>query len=480
MENAMKKSNKNLIGLEIPGLVRVCLNEALQSGSSLAQCKSTLEVVPSYLLYALCIDPVFYLFNEKNIFLLINNFFKKDMLEKLGCESATQLLLLPLKTIQAAACDLVLENKHLKNDLLENIAFSAINKDCSLSILPKTNEFLQNCYPVFEFTNSTEVIKEHIASTEKFCLEDLKQVAIGDKIKLCDNFQTAVYCTYCDPDESSKLLFKLFFPNESATDKNVKKFFPYQYKQIRRINITNLSREEIDFKMNNNHLGERIIETSACESVNAIRIPFFEVIGACFSKPLFYPVGNETPAIRDDSDECKKSIGALTKNEKEIFCEKPSFFFQNKKSNNYFNHSLQAAELACNNYFSEEDELQKTLDLIKSSNTANNITNDSIEEISPHNISDNQVSLLVSDKLSSLSQLGSIKLINTGTSSENSAIEYSKITAITGAGLFGIIGVGYWLFKRFRNNNLLNNEARNDNYVSESSEPLQRVSYSKI
>lgn len=324
MENAMRESNKNLADLETSNLVRVCLNETLQSGGSLEACKSTLEVLPSYLLYAICLDPVFNLFDEKNIFLLINNFFKESAINKIGCEATTQLILLPLKTIQEVACGLTLQKKNLTGHLLDNIVFNSTNIDCSLSILPKTNELIQNCYPELQFKNISEVTSENIASTRIRCAEDLKQVAIGEQIKLCDSFESAMLCTYCDIDESAKAFLKFLYPNRNFTAEEMNKQIIPRHQRLRGRNTANASNEEIQFEINT-FLGEKIIEVSACESLAEIRVPFFTLTKACsFS---FHYTSNETKVPSGNFYECEQSIKSLTKEEKKIFCEKPSFFF---------------------------------------------------------------------------------------------------------------------------------------------------------
>ncbi len=481
MENAMKKLNKNLISLEVSNIFRVCLSEIAQPGNSLEKCNSTLGVLPSYLLYAICHDPVLYLFNKKNIFLLINSFFKKNTIKKIGCEASAQLIMLPLHTIQAIACKMGLKEKILTNHLLENIVFNSINVDCSLSILPNTNEFLQSCYPEVDFTNSSEVINKNTFSTKILCLEGLKQVAIGERVKLCDNFQEAMACTYCDIDESTRMFFKLLSPNKNFTDEEMKSRMMPRYQKLRGKNITNASKEEIQFEIKNILLGEEIIEASACASIEAIRVPFFALTKACSSIPS-HPFNETGTAINDSLYECEKSIESLTKEEKTVFCENPSFFFRNMNQDQYFNNSLQVVKTACDKYLrSEENDLQQTLDLIKASNAANNLTNTSLEEISSASISAIQADLLQIDEHYALSQAaGSSGLINTNTAFEKSTIEYGKVTAITGASLFGTIGVGYWLFKRFRNSSQNVKVCNDKQQGSELSEPFQLVSYSKI
>lgn len=440
MENAMKEPSKNLADLETSNLVRVCLNETLQSGGSLEECKSTLGVFPSYLLYAICLDPAANLFNEKNIFLLIDNFFKENAIKKIGCEAATQLILLPLKTVQEVACGLILEKQNLTSHLLDNIVLNATNTDCSLSILPKTNELLQNCYPEFEFIHISEVPNENIVSAKIRCMEDLKHVAIGEQIKLCDSFESAIQCTYCEPDAFSRAFLKFLYPNKNFTDEEVKKRILPRYQKLRDRNVANVSKEEVQFEINNTFLGEKIIEYAACENIAEIRVPFFTLTKACSFSPL-YP-SNETNISSDSFYECEKRIESLTKEEKKIFCEKPSFFFRNMQQDKYFNNSLQVAKTVCDRHLgSDEDEFQKTLELIKAANATNNITNTSIEEISSPDISDGRADLLQMDK-PYVSQEGSSGLINKNTAFEKPAIEYGKVTAIAGTILTGIGVVG--------------------------------------
>ncbi|WP_342227817.1 hypothetical protein [Rickettsiella endosymbiont of Rhagonycha lignosa] len=397
-------------------VIRSCLEEmnGFFSGETLTNspCKSSLTSLPVSTQQAICFNPLAELLNEKNIFSLGENFFKKKAINELGCDLATQLIVNFIHFIQRKSCQLI-DSKEIISVVPINQGLESVKKNnCRSSLNPEFINELRVCLPDDRRANLEK--PENLA----ICIEKINNLPLGEKIKLCDNILRALSSdvSYLQVEPNN------YFPLSTA---NSDEIFP----QNNLYKILNLQRNyslNIDSILFENLLHDRRIEKIACTSLQRDNDPYAEgkplnvlLDETCFSKKR--QEKNESLQI----DLCEIYTKKIDKEDKSLLCNGISNFF---KSNRFCKEGLQRLQLICNNLtesiLNSSEVRQKIYEVkqndifeeIRNTNQRNGITSNNLQQVIEQNQSK---SMGITNNTYNNSQLFAINPANSNTTLSN-------------------------------------------------------------
>lgn len=383
----MKKTTKVTIELK-KQVIRSCLGEinSFFEGEAIAgsPCKSTLASLSVSTQQAICLDPLSELLNEKNIFSLGEDFFKKKAINELGCDLATQLVVNFLYFIQRKSCQLI-DSKEIFSVVPINQGLESVKKNsCSSALNSEFINKLKDCLP-----NSRNMNLEQ-AQNFTLCIQKITNLPVGEKIKLCDNILRALSSEVSTLQVNPNNYFPLSIANsnETSPQNNLYKILSLQRNYS--LNTESILLEKL--------LLYRRIEKIACTSLQRNNNAFTEgkplnelLSKACFTRNK--QAKNEPLQI----DLCETYTKKINEEDRSLFCNRTSEFFNFFKSSRFYEEGFQRLQLLCNNltgYFFNTSEVHQKIyqenqssifEEIRSTNQRNGITPGNLQQANEQN-----------------------------------------------------------------------------------------------
>ncbi|WP_339050770.1 hypothetical protein [Rickettsiella endosymbiont of Xylota segnis] len=327
------------------------------------------------------LNPLSALLNEKNIFTLGENFFKKKAFNELSCDLATQLIVNFIHFIQRKSCQSI-DSEEIILEVSINQGLESVKKNsCGSSLKLQFINELRACLPDGRRANLEK--PENLA----ICIEKINNLPIGEKIKLCDNILKALSSDASTLQVNLNNYFPLSIANSNgASPQNT------LYKILSLQRNYSLNRDSILFvKL----LHYRRIEKIACTSLQRDNDPYAKgkplnilLDETCFAKKR--QEKNESLQI----DLCEIYTKKIDEEDKNLLCNGTSNFF---KSNRFFKEGLQRLQLICNNLTESilnssevrqkiyEEKQNDIFEEIRNTNQRNGITSNNLQQVIEQN-----------------------------------------------------------------------------------------------
>jgi hypothetical protein len=455
--------------IPISDLVIPCLEEDSAQYSAAKKCRTHLEQLPLPVLEYICNDPLSSIFKEKNIFTLGKNFFTEKTINLLGCNTATTVLLKPIKFIQENACLIVDPEK--KQEIRDfSMGLETIGKRCSLSVSKTTKQYMNEC--ALNYTNTTAIqeLKKNITIRQSVCIEKIKNVPLGDKIKICDDIFNALNPELHDYIAANPLSAFFKLRNRFANAKQ-------HAKRDARCKL-NEEQQRRAFWMQSYFMGQRLMEKTACSQANRTDVPFAK------NKPLFNLIKLACflpPTQTHDKDTedavCETFIKNFNHEEKSQLCADPSLIFHDLTLRNFFATGINRIQTLCRDEPAMEqtkEALHATLTMLKDVNETNgimqNLANDK-SKIPENTLLPN--TLVQYDKAGPYllkyrpnhREVITDNLMTNATANANSALISATFSSMAVV-VAGFTGLSFWLCRKFAGKNRTRGDKVNEKMIS--------------